>query len=209
MSQTMNRLVLKTIVFLMIVFSISAFSQSSNAGLLFNYHQLALKDLDQMNEIVKSKIKESRKSSSGKVVPLKEALQAIYSRPNEDGMIEKVSGPLRSELDENDAWYTTLEQLVNEASSCLKNPKAFKADVQVTYAIFLNNIIAESKPMLSEDKAIRKLFEKIEAANIEITKEAKAERNLRMMKELPSPSELAKRILNPVVVAPEANQQDK
>jgi hypothetical protein len=75
----------------------------THAGLLFNYHQLTLKNLDQMNTLVKNKIKESKSAYSGKAVPLKEALQSVLSRPDSDDMISKIIDPLRNKLDKEDA----------------------------------------------------------------------------------------------------------
>lgn len=172
------------------------FCLEAQAGLLFNYSQLALKDLDQMNQLVLDKVKESKKSASGKVVPLKEALQAVYSRPNDDDMIEKVIAPLRSNLDEQEAWEKTLSQLTDEAINALKNPKAFKPVVQVTYVIFLENLLAEIKPYLKNGAGFeRKLIERVRDADIKVTKEAANERRLRTMKSSVSPSEIAAKVL--------------
>ena len=129
---------MKKSIFILTILSF-VFSTSAHAGLLFNYSQLLLKDLDQMNEMVLAKVEESKKSSSGKNVPLKEALQSVYSRPNDDQMIDKVVAPLRTHLDELDEWERTLSQLTDEAINALKNPRAFKPVVQVTYQIFLEN----------------------------------------------------------------------
>ncbi len=182
------------------------FASQSFAGLLFNYSQLALKDLDQMTAIVNGKIKESKKSSDGKVVPLKEALQAVYCRPNEDGMIEKVVGSLRTELDEHDAWEKTLSELTDEAIDALKNPKAFKPMVQVSYQIFLENLLIDMKPFIQKNGFEQGLGERIRDAKIELTKEAGNERRLRMMKSTISPSMLAEQFLKP---APSAESKDK
>jgi hypothetical protein len=186
-------------------FFILAFALQSSAGLLFNYSQLALKDLDQMNAMVMSKIKESKKTSSGKTVPLKEALQAVYSRPNEDGMIEKVVGPLRTELDELDSWEKVLNQLTVEAIGVLNHPKAFNPVVQVTYTVFLENLLIDMKPYALKEGFERSLTQKIRDAKIELSKEANNERRLRMMKSTISPSELAEQILSEPPPAPSAS----
>lgn len=192
---------------LLLTFSL-LFGLQSQAGLLFNYSQLALKDLDQMNAMVVSKVKESKKSSSGKTVPLKEGLQAVYSRPNEDGMVEKVIGPLRTELDDSDSWEPTLNALTVEAIDALKNPKAFKAVVQVTYQIFLENLLADMKPFLGKPGFERSLAEKIRDSKIEMTKEAGSERKLRMMKSTTSPSELAAQLLSAAAEKKEAKEPE-
>lgn len=179
-----------------LILSILLTAQISFAGLLYNYSQLALKDLDQMSKIIRDKITESQKAGGDRVIPLKEAFQAVYSRSNEDGMIEKIVNPLRSALDENNAYESTIKALVKEAIGAIKNPKAFKPVIQVTYVIFLENIMAEMKAKATEE------FEKsvllmIRDAKIEVSKEAQKERRLRVMKETISPSLLAEQILNP------------
>ncbi len=75
----------------------------AQAGLLYNYSQLKLKDLDQMSKIVRDKIKESSTAGGNPAIPLKEGLQAVFSRPDDDGMIEKLITPLKSALDEHNA----------------------------------------------------------------------------------------------------------
>lgn len=180
---------------------VTVFCLQANAGLLFNYSQLATKDLDQINKLVNDKVRESKKSSSGKVIPLREALQAVYSRPNEDDMIDKVVAPLRTSLDDLDAWEKTISQLTDEAIGALKHPKTFKPVVQVTYAIFLENLLAEIRPLVKDNGFEKKIAERIRDAKLEISKEAQDERSLRMMKSLTSPSEIANQILTQPVPA--------
>lgn len=182
---------------------VSAVCLQAQAGLLFNYSQLATKDLDEMNQMVNDKIKESKKAYSGKNVPLKEALQAVYSRPNDDDMIDKVVAPLRTNLDEIEAWEKTVSQLTDEAVNALKHTKPFKPVIQVTYAVFLENLLSEIKPYIKGNGFERKIAERIRDAHIEITKEAKNERSVRMMKHTDSPSEVAEKILKDI-----ANQKE-
>ena len=190
-SHTISNMKTKTLFLTLILF----FSTFSQAGLLLTYHKLALKDLDQMNEIVSSKIKESKKSYAGKTVPLKEALQAVLSRPDEDNMVEKVLAPLKIELESHNAWEKSLKELTIEAMNSLKNSKNFKIDVQVTYQIFLENLLAQLKPDLGKGGFEVKLVEKIRDAKLEINKEAQKERKLRMMKSTISPSDVAELLL--------------
>ena len=106
-------------------------------------------------------------------------------------MIEKVVGPLRTEVDEQEAWDKTMGALVDEAVAALKDPKEMKATDQVTFAIFLENVITEFKPRAKEEGFERSLLMKIAEANIEMSREAKNERLSRTMKEQSSPSRLA------------------
>ena len=116
--------------FVTIILSINA-----SAGLLYTYNQLTVKDLDQMSALVKNKINESKAADAGKIVPIKEGLQAVFSRPNSDDMIDKVSSPLRTILDQEDATEKVFGDLVTEALNALINTKNFKKEVQVTYSI--------------------------------------------------------------------------
>ena len=165
------------------------------AGLLYTYNQLTLKDLDQMSALVKNKLKESKSADAGKVVPIKEGLQAVFSRPNNDDMIEKISAPLRTVLEQEEATEKVFGELVAEAVNALTNTKNFKKEVQVTYAIFLENVISEFKPLLKKDGFEYTIVKKIADSSIELTKDAQRDRKLRLMQESTSPSEIAKRVL--------------
>lgn len=171
------------------------FVSSAHAGLLYTYNQLALKDLDEVNEMINQKIKESRKESSGRSVPLKEVLQAVMSRPNEDGLLSKVLPQIRSELDRYDLYETVLGQLVDEAIFAIQHPKNFKKEAQVTYALFLNNMILELKSSSLDDGPEKKLLTKIQKAELEVSKDAQKEIKSKLMKEIPSPSKTAEAAL--------------
>lgn len=171
------------------------FVWNAQAGLLYTYNQLTLKDLDQMNTLVKNKIKESKSAYSGKVVPIKEGLQAVFSRPNSDDMIDKISSPLRTALEQEDQTEKVFTELVDEAVLALTNTKNFKKEVQVTYAIFLENIISEFKPAVKKDSFEHKIVKKIADAKITLTKDAERDRKLRLMQESVSPSDIAKKVL--------------
>lgn len=169
---------------------------NSQAGLLYTYNQLTLKDLDQMSTLVKNKLKESKSADAGKVVPIKEGLQAVFSRPNADDMIEKISPPLRTALEQEDATEKVFADLVTEAINALTNTRNFKKEVQVTYAIFLENVISEFKPNLKKESFEYKIVKRIADSSIELTKDAQKDRKLRLMQESASPSIIAKKVLD-------------
>jgi hypothetical protein len=153
-----------------------------------------------MTKLVQMKVAESKKSEDGKEIPLKLAYQAVFSRPNEDGLIDKIVGPLRNELEDLDIKDSVVESLVDEAVSVLTKPKSIKPDVQVTYWIFLENSISDFKQAISQASDPQAVFEmkmlqKIAKANIEISAKAKQERTLRMMKSTVSPSDVSAKIL--------------
>lgn len=165
------------------------------AGLLMPYHKIAIKDLDQVTALIKSKIQESKKSSSGKIVPLKEALQAVYVRPDSDGMIAKVISPLKAELEAVDGWEKAHQELVTEAINALTNTRAFKADIQLSYILFLENVINEMKPYIKNDGFEKKIIRQIAGAKFDLTKEALSEMKLRLMIELQAPNKKAQKLI--------------
>lgn len=184
---------MKTLLYFIVVSLL--FGLNANAGLLHTYNELTVMDLDQMNALVQEKIKESKKADA-KVVPLKEALQAIYSRPDADRMIEKVASPVRFELDELGEYQRIMRELVEEALNALKRTRNFKPSVQVTYIVFLENFMGENKKAATrEDGFERGLIKKIKKAKIKLTKEAINERNVKGFKEKRSPSETAAAVL--------------
>ncbi len=167
-----------------------------HAGLLYQYHELTLMDLDEVNKLVQDKIKESKRADA-KTVPLKEAMQAVYARPDADRMIDKVVTPLRMELQDLQEYDRVINELTDEALNALKNTKNFKPSVQVTYAIFLENLMGDARRLAeSEDNLERKLLKKIKKAKIKMTKEAINERKVRSLSEAKSPSEIAEEILD-------------
>lgn len=173
------------------------FSLSGMAREIIPYHRLVLKDLEDMNAIVETKVKESQEASENKDVPLEEAMISVYSRPDDDGMIEKVNGPLRNELEENDARERIIDRLLTEALDFMKKgSKEVRADVQVTYWILIENLMGELKGTLEKPGSFEeKQIQRIRDAKIKLTKHMTNERALRLMKATQSPSETAAKIL--------------
>lgn len=168
------------------------------------YSQLVTKDLDEMNDLVMQKIREYRKAPEEeglekKLEPVKSGVWLVMARPNEDNMVEKVLPLLKPPLDELDAWESTFNSIVDESIAALKNPQNVSASDQVTYTVVLENIIAEFKPESKRKSDFEyKLVDKIANADIEITKECRHERKIRMMKSTTSPSKIAQKIISDI-----------
>ncbi|MFN8791081.1 MAG: hypothetical protein ACK5Y2_06460 [Bdellovibrionales bacterium] len=191
----------------LINFCILGFSTWAHAGLLYTYNQLTVMELDQMSKLVQEKLKEA-KSAAAKTVPLKEGFQAVFSRPDHDRMIEKVVGPLRFELQDLGEYERIITELTEEAINALKNTRNFKPAVQVTYLIFLENLMADIKDQaLQNDGFERQLFKKIQKAKIKLTQQAENEKNLKGLKETKSPSETAALVLESIEKSQEEAQK--
>lgn len=169
---------------------------TSTGSLDYTYHELALKELDPMAKLVEKKLAESRRSTSDKVSPLKQALRAVYSRPDDDGMIDKIVPNLRSALEDQDAWEKTVGELVDEAVENIRDANNDSAVTKVTYVILLQNTVAQLKPQAKKDGFERQTLERIRDARIELTKSMRDERKLRVMRETVSPSEMAAQFLD-------------
>lgn len=162
----------------------------SHAGLLFNYTELMSKDEAAMIKLVEDKLNESKKSYAGKSVPLKEALQAIYSRPNSDQVIAKVIGPVASALQNEKSYEKSVKELVTEALNALKNTRAFSAKVQVTYVIFLTNLINDYKTQFETNSFYKDTVKRIADAKIKLTAAAESEISKTLKINPQSPSDI-------------------
>lgn len=166
-------------------------SFQAKAGLIFTYNELAKKNEESMMKFVDDKLKESKKSYAGKSVPLKEALQAIYSRPDSDLILSKVITPIQSELEKEKAYEKSVKDLVKEAVNALKNSRAFHPKVQATYLMFLTNLVGNLKSHLSEGEFNKEIIKKIAEAKVEPTPAAISEIKKQLQIEMKSPSDLA------------------
>lgn len=113
----------------------------SSAGLLYNHQQLKAKNREAMSALVQAKVQEAQKDRGSKIVPLKEALQAILSRPDEDQLAGELIPIVKEELDGMQEWERALSALVDEAAGALQNPRAFGPKVLSTYQVFLDNFL--------------------------------------------------------------------
>lgn len=199
----MTQLVCRTVAGLLALSVLGCASSPSHDGgtpverpATLTYHQLALMDLDEMVVLVKGKIAESRSGSTDAMTPLKEGVRLVYTRPDEDGMIDKVISPLRNEIEEHDDWENVVSGLVDESLAVMRNPEGVTGADQVGHILFLQNMIGSEKSRARRgDPKIVPIFERIRDADIQMTKSMKNERKLRMMKDTTSPSKMAAQAL--------------
>jgi hypothetical protein len=163
---------------------------------IFTYNELVTRDLDTMNDIILTKIKESRSKLSQKEIPLRDAFRTLMSRPNKDGMIAKILGPLKNSLEEIGQWEPSIMSLIDESVRVLsRKDKKVKARVQLTYITILENMISEFRPRIDRPGPEKRGIEKIAVSRIIVSREAQNERRLTTMENVVSPSELATLVL--------------
>lgn len=162
----------------------------------FPYSQLKVMDLDQMSEIMYQKAKDYKKTEDPKY--LQEGLLITYSRPNEDGLIEKISSIIKTPMDDNNLWESSVESLIDSAIVTTKNKNANAVD-QVTYGVILENLVSELKPAFQKQYKSpgfeTRMIEKIADADVEYSPSAVNERKLNLMRGQVSPSLFAKRLI--------------
>ena len=174
------------------------------------YTKLALMDLDEMDAMVKAKVKEAKASIEKEgidhaIAVYQETLVAVFSRPNSDSMIEKLIEPIRSGLTELGAWEKSLQSMTDSSIKNLKDPQNIPALQQVTDLIILNNFVNEFAPEAKKIPVMTEMFFRIKDASITASKDAKSEIALKGFTGLLLPSEKAAA----VVIDEGAESKDK
>ena len=171
---------------------------------MFKYNELMIKDYDEMNQLVQAQVAKARAVGSNSsdenvddvqaLAHLREALKLIYSRPNSDNMIAKLTPDVRRELVGYNAYEKTIASLVDEALGVAKNDKAAPSQ-QATSIFMLENILSEIRPEAAGNPELKKAVEKVKSAKTEISHTVANDMKLRGMFSPRNPSELAEEIL--------------
>lgn len=149
-----------------------------------------------MNDLMLEQAREFKKTNDPQA--LKEGLLICLSRPDEDSVVEKVIDTVKTPLDDNGLWESTVTSLVDEAVAVMKDANRGSAD-QVTYSIVLENLISDMKPeFVKQYKSPgfeSRMIEKIAATEVDLNSSAKAERKLNLMRGSSSVSQIAQKLL--------------
>ncbi|MFZ3231320.1 MAG: hypothetical protein WA160_14015 [Pseudobdellovibrio sp.] len=196
----MNKLFAKLIVVgLMSFFTLGCATSTTSAvkpQVTMSYNQLKLMDLDQMTDMMQQKSQEYKRTDNVKA--LQEGLQICFSRPNEDGLIEKIISIIKTPMEDHDLWESSIVELVDRGIASFGNENTSGAD-QVTYGFVLENIVSEFKPLFVKQYESpgfeTQIIEKIANADVEFSKQAAAERKLGIMRGHISPSVFAKKLI--------------
>lgn len=184
---------------LMTVFSFQA------APANYKYNELMIKDYDEMNSMVESFIQKSRDlagddeghgNDAAAVEQLREAMKLIYSRPDSDNMVAKLTSEVRRELLSYSAFEDTVASVANEAINNAKNTNN-SPSVQSTALFILENVLGQIRPEIANNnnQLLRRVMEKIRDAHIKISEDVFKDRKLRGMFKTNNPSEVADEML--------------
>lgn len=171
--------------------------KNDTSQLKYTYARLKIMDLDEMSALMLRQAREFKKTDDSR--DLQQGLLICLSRPDEDSVVEKIISTVRQPLEDRNLWESSVEQLIDESAAAIKDSSRSSAD-QVTYNIALENLISELKPdFVKQYKSPgfeTRMIEKIAAANIELSAQARAELKLNLMKGPFSASHVAQNMLD-------------
>lgn len=170
----------------------------------YKYSELQIRDYDEMSSVVTKHVKAARKMSSGDngddqgaQEELREALKLIFSRPNSDNMVAKLTPEVRRELVGMNMYESTIRSLTKEGIDAMKEEDMPVAK-QATYLFMIENILSEIKPESQNNAELRTSIEMIREAKIKLNDDVKKDRKMRSMYPPFDPSEEAGKALDAI-----------
>lgn len=173
------------------------------SGHRYKYSDLVIRDYDEMSKQVQIRIRNAHKAnkngddSSGDraaIEELRDALKLIFSRPNSDNMVAKLTPDVRRELSGFSAYEDTISSLTAEALGIAKDDNATES--QRSTALFqLDNILGEVRPEIGTNEDLRRVVQRIKDANVKISDDVARARKMRSMFSTKNPSQYAEEIL--------------
>jgi hypothetical protein len=169
----------------------------------YTYNQLKLYDIDEMVEITEDRMALYKETNDSE--KLYEVMTLILARPNDDNILERLMLSIRYTLDSNKLWEESVEVVVDNAVTALKDETTSAGD-QISYLMVLQNLLVEFKPEFKKldisPKFEQNVIEKVAKAEIEVSDEARREANLNLFGKLNSPSDIAKQVLEDIKKIP-------
>lgn len=179
---------------------VSLLYTSQTLAVNYNYTTLIFKDYPDLKPLVKNAVRESRRfkyprDGEKAVTPLKKSLKMILSRPDDDNLISKLSTELISDLENMDVFEDVIADLITEGREDIYN-KALNPKVRATSLIMMNNLLLLIRPLTLENVKLAKSVCKLADDEIKIPKEVLKNTELTTMLKEPSPTNLAKKVMN-------------
>jgi hypothetical protein len=184
------------------VFSTAALATGHN----YKYSDLVIADYDEMSKQVQIRIRNAHKANkdgedssgdSSAIEELRDALKLIFSRPNSDNMVAKLTPDVRRELSGFSAYEDTISSLAAEALGIV-NDKSATVSLRSTELFVLDNILGEVRPEIGNNEDLRHVVERIHDAKIRIAEDVVKDRKIRSMFNTKNPSDYAGEMLKAV-----------
>jgi hypothetical protein len=185
------------ILLFLVVFGAGAYAHN------YNYSDLMISDYDEMNQQVQVRIRNAHKKTKGgddnsgdkeAIGELRDALKLVFSRPNSDNMVSKLTPDLRRELGDFSAFEDTISSIVAESLSQVKDDTNSVA-MRSTALFVLENALSEIRPEVSKNEDMRRIVQRVADAKIKISEDVIKDRKLRSMFKTRNPSDFADEIL--------------
>lgn len=187
----------------------SPYTHGRQTNVEYDSAQLQMKNAEQMNALVMTKIKKAEAiqkqqevdddrgivAEPAAVAQLEDATRIVFARPDSDGSREHTFARLRRELTDLNSLDQVLQDLTKEGINALREDSPASNREQGTYVYVLNNMLAEIQPEVGTNPNFKKIVEQIRDANIKIKDRVFNQQLMRSMNVPESPSEIAARML--------------
>jgi len=165
----------------------------------YNYTTLIFLDYEQLNPIVRNSIKESREhkypeEGDKAIAPLRNTLGLLFSRPDNDGLLRKLTPSLVSELQSLGAFEDVISDLIKTAEFQIED-KTLDPKVRTTALLRLNNLLLTIRPLTLDNIPLAKEVCTLADADTKIPKVVQKDSRLTTMFNSTKPSDLAKKIM--------------
>jgi len=165
----------------------------------YNYTTLIFLDYEQLNPIVRNSIKESRthkypEEGDKAVAPLRNTLGLLFSRPDNDGLLRKLSPSVVSELQSLGVFEDVISDLVKIAERQIDD-KTLSPKVRTTALLRLNNLLLTIRPLTLDNVELAKEVCKLADSDTKIPKVVQKDSRLTTMFNSTKPTDLAKKIM--------------
>lgn len=171
-------------------------SERKESQLTYSYTQLKLMDLEQMSDLIQDRMSRYKKTEQAHL--LDEAFTICFTRPNQDGMVEKLVENIRYGLDSEEQWQELVQNNVQKAIERLLSEETSVSD-QVGFLILLQNLLAEFKPDYErQDESPQfesSIVDRIASAAVPLREEAVNDAKLNLMFIPYSPSVVAQELI--------------
>ena len=196
---TMNRCVRHFIPLVISFFIFLFISLPAQGRVTYNYTTLIFLNYEELHPIVKNSIRESRahrypEEDDKAIAPLKNTLSLLFSRPDNDGLLRKLTPTLISELQGLGVFEEVISDLIKNAESEIED-KTLEPKIRTTALLRLNNLLLTIRPLTLENVQLAKEVCRIADSNIKIPKAVQKHSHLTTMFNNTKPSHLAKKIM--------------
>jgi hypothetical protein len=187
------------VLFIAVVSTSSAFATGHN----YKYSDLLIRDYDEMSKEVQVRIRNAHKANkdgedsngdAAAIEELRDALKLIFSRPNSDNMVAKLTPDVRRELSGFSAFEDTISSLTAESLG-IADDKNATVSQRSTALFILDNILSEIRPEIGGNEDLRRVVQRIADAHVKIGDDVIKDRKIRSMFKTKNPTEYAEEIL--------------